>query len=380
MTVACEGRRWLVGVAALVITFALCACAGPDVDSDADVGGDADSGVALDTGAAPDSDTDAGASTDAADGLAETQAAPTWTTVHEELPGALLSIWGLSSADIWTVGADRKDGKGPLVMRGDGSSWATLETGATGHLWSVYSAQPGTVWMVGTNGKILRYDVATQVFTALASPTDATLYGVWGASDGPMWSVGGYLGGLKPGVVVRIDGDTATKVTDLPELAATNGLLFKVWGPTADDVWVAGDDGTLLHFDGKTWTATTLPGEPRLVTVHGSGPDDIAVVGGWASSVVFERRDGGDWVEVSPVVQGPPLAGVFVRDGMAIATGMAGAVLARGGDGWDWLPFPPTDLDFHACWIDSAGGYWFVGGALGSLTAMNHGVMLRYAP
>ena len=39
----------------------------------------------------------------------------TWEVVHRDLAGALLSVWGSSSTDVWAVGADALDGSGPTV-------------------------------------------------------------------------------------------------------------------------------------------------------------------------------------------------------------------------------------------------------------------------
>ena len=39
-----------------------------------------------------------------------------WSVVDTGLPAALISIWGTGSDDIWAVGADTRDGTGPLVL------------------------------------------------------------------------------------------------------------------------------------------------------------------------------------------------------------------------------------------------------------------------
>ncbi|HEX2881555.1 MAG TPA: hypothetical protein VHO25_18625, partial [Polyangiaceae bacterium] len=61
-----------------------------------------------------------------------------WRVIHEELGGALLSVWGRSSSDVWAVGGDSGDGTGPLVLHYDGSRWQQLQTGQdAGTLWWV---------------------------------------------------------------------------------------------------------------------------------------------------------------------------------------------------------------------------------------------------
>src|SRR4051812_16763384 len=61
---------------------------------------------------------------------------PKWSMVATKLPSALLSVWGTSEHDVWTVGSD--SGDGPLVMHFDGSAWTRLNTGVSGNLWWVF--------------------------------------------------------------------------------------------------------------------------------------------------------------------------------------------------------------------------------------------------
>src|SRR5215471_3192625 len=53
-----------------------------------------------------------------------------------------------------------------------------------------------------------------------------------------------------------------------------------VWGSSSNDVWVTGQAGTLLHWDGSTWA----PFEggavlDNFLNVWGSGPNDVWAVG-----------------------------------------------------------------------------------------------------
>jgi hypothetical protein len=81
------------------------------------------------------------------------------------------------------------------------------------------------------------------------------------------------------------DADEATSLT-------TNGLRG-VWGSSAEDVWVVGAAGTVLHFDGEAWTPFDSGTDRDLQAVHGTGPDDVWAVG--ADTIV--RWDGAVWTE-----------------------------------------------------------------------------------
>ena len=88
--------------------------------------------------------------------------APTWTLVHDKLPGALLSVWGTSESDVWTVGGDARDGTGPLVLHYDGTAWSRVETGLTaGDLRAAFAQlNPGipasSIGLLVSNGGWLR--------------------------------------------------------------------------------------------------------------------------------------------------------------------------------------------------------------------------------
>ena len=72
---------------------------------------------------------------------------PAWQVVQEDLPGALLSLWGNSDgSELWAVGADGRDGTGPVVLRRRGTSteWERLDTGLDrGSLWWVFGFDGG---------------------------------------------------------------------------------------------------------------------------------------------------------------------------------------------------------------------------------------------
>lgn len=298
-----------------------------------------------------------------------------WEALQEDLPGVLLSINGTSSRDVWTVGAN--GGGGPEVHRWDGSAWAALDPGVSQNLWWVFTRGDQAVWLTGEQGTILRYDRGAGVFATVASPTTATLFGVWGASDDVLYSVGGFVGPHDgaAGVILRIDGGAATAVTGLPAEVDRDEVYFKVWGSSATDVWVIGDHGGLLHWDGQGWTHRVMPDAPRLVTISGSGTDDRVVVGGASQGAIFQWTDGA-WEDVSPSHL-PPLNGVFVgANGTAAATGFFGTALERTGGAWTALPPAERAHDWHAAWVDENGAIYAAGGDLMNLTG---GALYRYS-
>jgi len=360
----------------LVAAVALTACgdagAGPsDEDALPEVVDDADSAV-FDV-----LDADPGDGADASD-----PSAPGWHVALSDLPAALLSVSGEAPDDIWLTGADKGDG--PYVVRGHAGSWARVDLRAAdpegGHVW--WSAAPDATgrFLVGEGGRVFRWDAQAGVVSRVPTDTDATLYGVWGASGDEVWAVGGYVHPRSgPPTVVRIRNGVGEAVTDLPAGLGSETTLFKVWGTDADDVWVVGEAGTILHWDGDDWSLDELPGNPRLVTVHGASASDMVAVGGSSQALIFERS-GGAWRDASP---GPYslLNGVYVApDGRAMAVGVLGQTFRRVDGAWTSDVELPILRDWHATWIDGRGDIWVVGGRLLSAATFDAGTALRFGP
>jgi hypothetical protein len=54
--------------------------------------------------------------------------------------------------------------------------------------------------------------------------------------------------------------------------------LTGIWGSGKNDVWAIGSGGTILHYDGTTWTSTPTGVQNTFYGIWGSGPNDIWVV------------------------------------------------------------------------------------------------------
>ena len=284
--------------------------------------------------------------------------AENWQLVFERLPGALLSIWGTSENDVWSVGGDPGDGSGPLVLHFDGSSWERRATGVTGDLWWVYGFAAGPVYMGGKDGSILKY--ADGAFTRMPTPGSNTVFGLWGEAPDDMWAVGGQGATPSGGFAWRYDGTQWHDAAGVPDALRSSATLFKVWGAAADDVWIVGTDGTLAHYDGSAFEQVDAAGGHTLFTVHGDGERAYAV-GGDVSGVLLEH-DGSGWKDVTPD-DAPQLSGVCASKRAAYAAGIGGTLYRRESSGWQRVETGLDILeDLHSVWIDPKGGVWSVGG------------------
>lgn len=302
----------------------------------------------------------------------EPAAPPEWELVHTGLPGALLSVWGTASDDVWVVGADA--GEGPTVLRYDGEAWTRHATGTSGHLWWV-SGAGDSVWMSGDGGQIVRHDRKDMSFEAMKAPSEERLYGIFPFADDDVWTCGSDDANTA-GVIYHYDGDVWAPPTDLPAGLMDGFACFKVWGPSPDELWFVGYGGAVLHYAGGAWERIDLPGGRPLFTVHGRG-DRVVAVGGLVSGYTVELT-AGSARDVTPKTAFPQMAGVWVGESATVAAGIEGAVWERAGDGeWQEMPDAPgIPLEYHSVYVDPDGGIWAVGGRV--YTNLRDGVLSHY--
>ncbi len=303
-------------------------------------------------------------------------------TVAESGESALMSVHGTSANDVWLVGADH--GAGPLVLHWDGAAWQRPETGANGDMWWVHALPNGVVHMAGARGLLLVY--RDGVFDQQAAPSaeglgkraEPIVFGVWAASEGDVYAVGSVEG--SGGFLWHSDGQIwqAVPLPDLPvDGDGRRAGLFKVWGVSAEDVWLVGESGVVLRGNAAAGFARVESGtDERLFTVHAAG-DRLAIVGGTANGWGLELQRS-ELVANTPPGAGP-LQGVNIsEDGAIWAAGLGGNVFHREAPEADWqnviTGVPVQSL--HAVWVDPDGGVWTVGGRVLTLD-LDRGVALH---
>lgn len=291
-----------------------------------------------------------------------TPAALEWRTVLEGLDGSLLAIWGSSSKDVWSVGGSLGNGFESLVIRFDGTKWKRVKPtpARTETYWWVHGTGANDVWLVGERGRITHWDGTT--FREDTSGTTATLFGVMAFSANDVWAVGGTPESTTGpnDVLLHYDG-TSWKEEALPE---KNGkAMFKVWGASANDLYVVGEAGIVWHRSGGAFVREARGvAMNRLTTVHGCGPDEVFAVGG---RELLTSNGKGDWKR-SDILLVNDLNGVAC----ASANGNKSAVIVGGGSlklrlaGTTWEnDFGSQPLvDLHGAWVDETGAMWGAGG------------------
>jgi hypothetical protein len=261
-------------------------------------------------------------------------------------------LWGSSSGELWAVGGaqlppDLGGGKLSTILSFDGKSWSSIPTGTASPLNAIWGSSPSDLFAVGDNGAIVHYDGLA--WSAMTSGTTAALNAVFGTSSKNVYAVGGTLPTAYPApgpthALLHYDGKAWSKV-DLPPSAvfALSGRLSGVWGSGADDIWVVGFFGGMLHFDGTQWAIVPSGTTFALASVWGTAKDDVwAVAGGaWGVSSLL-HYDGKGWSHLPFQTGMRPLQ--RVRPVAANDVWVAGpnAVLRFDGGSWSSVAIPAT--------------------------------------
>ena len=70
------------------------------------------------------------------------------------------------------------------------------------------------------------------------------------------------------------------------------GKFSGVWGSSANDVYSVGADGSILHYDGSSWSSMDSSTGYWLGGVWGSSASDVFAVGGNGTILHY---DGSNW-------------------------------------------------------------------------------------
>jgi hypothetical protein len=286
--------------------------------------------------------------------------------------GALTCVFTAGAEMFVTGGKDLAGlGGGGVVLHYDGQTWTRHAT--TQFMWWTFGFSRSDVWAVGQGGQALHWDGSG--WTDVPSGFGGSLSGVWGAAYDDVWAVGATAAAPPVPTILHWDGfqwtSVATGTTD-------TGALFKVWGVDRTHVFVVGDKGIVLQFDGTTWAQAPRATSGQLITDCGAAANDVWAVGGTENAAVL-HYDGAQWTPLGDTALLPPLLGCTVAsDGRLLVVGRQGFLGCRapGGGGWEIVdPMPTADCLHNVA--PYAGGFVAVGGNLLAPASGLHGVMLR---
>jgi len=266
--------------------------------------------------------------------------------------GWVMSAWGPGDGSLWIVGGGLFEGR---ILHKHAATWSEVELGFRVPLLNwVHGTSGSDVFVGGNDGTILHFDGSE--WRLQATPTTLPVWGLWALAPDDVWAVGGDNARTTPPLVMRFDG-VAWAIAEFPPLLRPRvHAFFKVWAADADNVWMVGQNGVILGFNGETFTEFGAGISQDLIGIWGTGPHDITTVGG-RGTAEFAHYDGDRWRR-APQTGLPGLNGVWTRrSDVAHAVGVAGTVLRLAPSDLSVLETVavPTDLELHAVFGDASG-------------------------
>lgn len=226
----------------------------------------------------------------------------------------------------------------------------------------------------GGAGKVCAYDFPFGTKVTLRSAATTTSYPVWGrgcSTTMPTLPTGlvALPGAGSPSCSLTLNkGGIAVPVTFVQRPCSTSGLclynplpttlgLNRAWGSGAKDVWAVGNSGTILHHDGKLWSASASPTTVNLLDVHGSSASDVWA-GGSAGTLL--HYDGTAWSVSTLPATTASVNSVFSLGPREAWAGTLGLVYRWDGTAWAAVGTGLPGDTVSALWSASGSDVWAV--------------------
>jgi hypothetical protein len=320
-----------------------------------------------------------------------------WSQATSPTTEPLLTVWGTSATNVFAGG-----GLGTIVHF-NGSTWSVQSSG-TGHTLSGFGGTgPSDVWVVGASGVTQHYNGAAWSTVARKSGFLITSISS-GAAGSTLWAVG-------------VGGSFLSVASGQFTLSNQSGLPIRgVFATSATDVW-ASTIGTILHFDGTTWTNAYVADDDSMAAVWASGPTNVFTVGqqgniahftgSWSTAVVnppsgatgyhsifgisannidavgngglVEHWNGSSWSFQARTGTGNlrgVWGGVTTQNYYAVADDRT-AYINPGGSGWRTLTFSPANSKGLQSVFGTAPTNVWVGGDSGVVYRLSSGMTLN---
>lgn len=198
---------------------------------------------------------------------------------------------------------------------------------------------PPTVTKPGKKSKEKKWTI-TQILPA-TSLHGISLHGIWGRSSTDLIVVGAQ------GSIIQYDGETWS---EMDSGVITN--LYDIWGSSLDNVYAVGENGSVLHYDGSNWLPLPVIVQETLRATWGSSASDVYAL----------SRNGSILESFSDVIySGVALRGIWGSSESDIfVVGESGAILHYDGSGWFFMDSDTTQW-LNGVWGSSPSDIFAVG-------------------
>ncbi len=137
----------------------------------------------------------------------------------------------------------------------------------------------------------MKHYVNNVVSVCTGCPSPRELRDIGGTASNNVIAVG------RLGQIFRYNGTSVSQMTS----GTTEDLLTIGVSPDGAHVWAGGNNGTLLHFDGTTWTLVATPNKASPIhSVWGTSPSDLFI----GQTGLMYHFDGMYWSQVAAATQG----------------------------------------------------------------------------
>ncbi len=196
-----------------------------------------------------------------------------------------------------------------LAYQWNGSAWSQLTVPASipeSAMDHIEAFSPTDAWAVGTapnatgTGSVVAAvnwngSTWTQVATPFTTTVNLTVNAISGDSASDIWVVGetatrGYTGGTRTSVILHYNGSAWTQMT-----APDNSGLLDVDAVSPTDAWAIAADGSVLNWNGSAWSVVTTLELSNDAAIAALSPSDVwvAQLGG------LEHYNGTSWTTTS---------------------------------------------------------------------------------
>jgi hypothetical protein len=189
----------------------------------------------------------------------------------------------------------------------------------------------------------------------MSSGTSENFADVWGSSGSDIFAVG------TNGTILHYDGTSWSSMA-----SPTTYRLSGVWGSSGSDVFASGSYGIIIHYNGTSWSSMASPTSLFLFDIWGSSGSDVFAVG--EQGIIF-HYNGANWSPMdSPTIQW--LARLWGSSGSDVfAVGREGTIIHYNGS--DWIPMTSGTSKFLTGIWDNSGSDIFAVGADGTILHYN---------
>lgn len=248
----------------------------------------------------------------------------TWTS--RAVPTSALQltgVWGVAHNDVYATAGRPANNSNGEVLHWNGTAWSTDRT-AQQALLDVWGSG-AHVYAVGKTGR-MEHKNGTWQTVDVSSLTVEDLNAVWGSSPTDVFVVG------NAGIILHYDGQN----WEAMKSPVTNPL-DAVWGLGPNNVFAGGSLGTILHYDGTAWSVMTNSSPVGILDIWGSSLSDLHAVG--SQQILYFDGDGWERPAASPFTEaayasvaaaGPDKLFVGARD-----------IYLLDGDTWTSTNLPP---------------------------------------